>query len=146
KVRLELENGATYAHTGTIKVLDNHVNEDTGTITLRAEFPNPDKVLMPGMFVRAFVEEGIRKDGRLIPQQALCRDMKGNPYVWVVKKDNTVEQRMIQTQRAIGTFWLVDEGLNVGERVVVEGLQYVAKDMTVNVVGTKSFDRKNNPE
>lgn len=141
KVTLVLENGEKYQHEGRIKVLDNHVKEDTGTITLRAEFPNPDKTLMPGMFVRAFIEEGIRQGGILIPQQALCRDMKGTPYVWVIGKDNKAQWRSIRTERCIGSFWLVDHGLSVGDRIVVEGLQYVKKDIQVNIVANKDFDR-----
>ena len=142
KVKLVLENGSTYQHSGTVKVLDNHVNEDTGTITLRAEFPNPDGTLLPGMFVRAFVEEGMRKEGRLIPQQALCRDMKGEPYVWVIGSDNKAEMRMIRAERSIGNFMLVDEGLIAGERIVVEGLQFTVKDASVKPIPAKSIERK----
>ena len=146
KVKLVLENGSTYQHIGTVKVLDNHVNEDTGTITLRAEFPNPDGILLPGMFVRAFVEEGMRKEGRLIPQQSLCRDMKGEPYVWVIGPDNKAEMRMIRAERSIGNFLLVDEGINAGERVVAEGLQYLTKGVSVKPIPVKNIKRKNSFE
>lgn len=146
KVKLVLENGTAYQHDGTVIVLDNHINEDTGTITLRAEFPNPEGILLPGMFVRAFVEEGIRQEGRLIPQQALCHDMKGESYVWIVGSDNKAEKRMIRAERNMGNFVLVDEGLDAGEKIVVEGLQYVAQGAEVNPIPTQNIERKDSFE
>ncbi|MDO5580585.1 MAG: efflux RND transporter periplasmic adaptor subunit [Planctomycetia bacterium] len=146
KVNLVLENGSKYKHSGTIKVLDNHVNEDTGTITLRAEFPNPEGTLLPGMFVRAFVEEGIRPDGCLIPQQAVCRNMKGEPYVWIIDKENKAEMRMIRTERSIGNFLLIGDGVAAGDRIVVEGLQYVVKGKSVEPLPAKNIVRKNSFE
>ncbi len=143
RITLVLEDGSKYEYPGTIKVSDNHVQQDTGTITLRAEFPNPEGKLIPGMFVRTFVEEGIRKNGLLIPQQALCRDMKGEPYVWIIRaKDNKTEMRMIRSTRTIGNAWLVDEGLEGGDRIVVEGLQYVSRDTLVNPVKSVKIQLK----
>ncbi len=140
KARIVLENGAKYPQEGTIKALCNRVQEDTGTIALRAEFPNPDGILLPGMFVRVQIEQGVRENGILIPQQALCRDTKGKPYVWIVldaakggagQGGFIVQKRAIQSERAIGNAWLIDEGLGAGDRVVVEGLQYVSQNGSV---------------
>ncbi len=130
-VKLALEDGTKYPLQGKIVFLDNHVRQDTGTVTLRAEFPNPNGVLLPGMFVRATVEEGIRQDGKLIPQQALLRDMKGNPYVWTVDKEDKVSMRKIIVNRTLGNTWLVDSGLETGDRIVVEGIQFIAQDAAV---------------
>ncbi len=132
-VRLTLEDGSEYPHSGKIKFIDNHVQEDTGTVTLRAEIPNPEGALLPGMFVRASVEEGVRRDGKLIPQQGLLRDMKRNAYVWVVREDDTVERRDVQVSRALGNTWLVDSGLAAGERIIVEGVQFVEQNAKVVV-------------
>ncbi len=142
KVSLILEDGSRYPHSGVIKFLDNHVQEDTGTITLRAEIPNHDCELLPGMFVRALVEEGVRQDGLLIPQEGLCRDFKGNPYVWLVRDDDTIEMRNIQTELTIGNTWLVDGGLKAGDRIIVEGIQLVAPGAAVVPRETGSLKMK----
>ncbi len=127
-VKLTLEDGTEYPHSGRIDFLDNRVQSDTGSVTLRAAIPNPDGHLLPGMFVRVSVEEGTRPDGKLIPQQAVLRDMKGNPYVWVVRQDDTVDKRSIEINRTLGNNWLIDSGLEDGERIVVEGLQFVEQN------------------
>ncbi|MBR5759279.1 MAG: efflux RND transporter periplasmic adaptor subunit [Thermoguttaceae bacterium] len=134
RVELILEDGTTYDQTGRIQHSDNAVQEDVGTIALRAVFPNPNGTLLPGMFVRARVEEGAREDGKKIPQQALFRDPKGNPYVWVVRDDSTVERRSIESERTIDGFALVDSNLDAGERVVVEGSQFIADGTLVDAV------------
>ncbi len=134
RVELILEDGTTYDQTGRIQHSDNAVQEDVGTIALRAVFPNPNGTLLPGMFVRARVEEGAREDGKKIPQQALFRDPKGNPYVWVVRDDSTVERRSIKSERSIDGFALVDSNLDAGERVVVEGSQFIADGTLVDAV------------
>ncbi len=147
-VEMILEDGTKYPHPGVIKRVDNRVQADVGTISFRAEFPNPNKALLPGMFVRAFVQEGIREDGKLIPQQALFRTPKGEPYVWVVKDDSTTERRSIVSDRTFGNMALVDSGLEAGERVVVEGTQYVGEGTRVEatenetVPTTKSFEEE----
>ncbi len=130
-VTLTLEDGSRYPHPGKITFLDNQVRQDTGTVTLRAEFPNPGRVLLPGMSVRTAVEIGLRQDGKLIPQQGLLRDMKGNPYVWVVCEGNRVSTRNVKVNCTLGNAWLVDSGLENGDRVVIEGLQFIAPDVTV---------------
>ncbi len=130
-VSLTLEDGSKYPLSGKIKFLDNRVQEDTGTVTLRAEMPNPDGALLPGMFVRASVEEGVRRDGKLVPQQSLFRDAKGHPFVWVVREDDTVEMRFVQAERTFGNTWLIDSGLEAGERIVVEGVQFIEPEAKV---------------
>ena len=130
-VKLYLEDGSAYPLTGRIKFLDNNVDEATGTVALRAEFPNPDHQLLPGMFVRAEITEGVIDEGILVPQQALTRDMKGGAQVWVVNADNTVSLRSVEADRTVGNTWLVISGLQSGERVVTQGLQKLANGMAV---------------
>ena len=134
KVELLLEDGSKYPESGTIRRADNAFQEDVGTIALRAEFPNPNGIVLPGAFVRAIVEEGVREDGKTIPQRALFRDPKGAPYVWVVREDSIVERRSIVSERVVDGKALVDSGLEKGERVVVEGSQYVSEGVAVNAV------------
>ena len=131
-VKLFLEDGSPYPLTGRIKFLNNSVDEATGTVALRAEFPNPDHRLLPGMFVRAEITEGIIEGGILIPQQALTRDLKGDAQVWVVNADNTVSLRRVEADRTVGNTWLVTSGLENGERVVSQGLQKLTNGMTVS--------------
>lgn len=134
KVELLLEDGREYSESGRIQHADNAVQEDVGTVALRAVFPNRDGVLLPGLFVRARIEEGVREDGKTIPQQALFRDPKGNPYVWVVREDSTIERRSIKSDRIVDGKALVDTGLEAGERVVVEGSQFISDGMHVQAV------------
>lgn len=131
EVSLVLENGDQYTHKGVLKFSEVVVDEGTGSVTLRAEFPNPDSTLLPGMFVRALVEEGTRPDAILVPQQAVSRDTRGVPMVWVVADDGSVEHRAIRTGQTVGNTWLVNDGLEAGERVVAEGLQKMAPGITV---------------
>ncbi|MDR0337837.1 MAG: efflux RND transporter periplasmic adaptor subunit [Planctomycetaceae bacterium] len=142
KVTLTLEDGTQYPISGKIKFLDNHVQEDTGTVLLRAEVPNPNSDLLPGMFVRATVNEGTRQNGKLIPQQSLFRDAKGNPYVWVVRADNTAEKQPVQVERMMGNTWLVDAGVEEGDRVIVEGSQFIEPNTKVLPQETKSIELK----
>ena len=130
-VKLFLEDGSAYPLTGTIKFLNNSVDEATGTVTLRAEFPNPDHRLLPGMFVRAEITEGVIDDGILVPQQALTRDLKGGAQVWVINADDTVSLRSVVADRTVGNTWLVTEGLDHGERVVTQGLQKLTTGLKV---------------
>lgn len=122
KVKLLLEDGTTYGLEGTLEFSDVTVDQGTGTVTLRAIFPNPKHELLPGMYVRAVLSEGVRDDAMLAPQQAVSRDPKGNATALVVSADGKVEQRVIVASRAIGDKWLVTDGLNPGDRVVVDGL------------------------
>lgn len=130
-VRLKLENGTAYAEQGTFKFSDVAVDEATGSVTLRAAFPNPNNALLPGLYVRAELGTGIRPNSVLIPQGALFRDAEGNPLVWIVGKDNKAEQRKITVGDAIDNRWLVTSGLKAGDQVIVEGLQGLSAGMTI---------------
>jgi membrane fusion protein (multidrug efflux system) len=123
KVKLLFEDGTPYAHDGALQFSDITVDQDTGVITLRALFPNPNQDLLPGLYVRAVLEEGVEENAILVPQVAVTRDSKGNPLVMSVKPDNTVEPRPIKVGRVVGDKWLVTDGLAAGDRVIVEGLQ-----------------------
>jgi membrane fusion protein, multidrug efflux system len=133
-VEIMLENGTRYKHPGDLKFADVSVDPQTGSFGLRAVVPNPDRILLPGMFVRAVLERGERSDAVLAPQRAITRDPKGNGVALVVNTDNKVEQRLVTTVRTIGDQWLIDKGLNAGERVVVEGVQKVQPGMTVTPI------------
>ena len=134
KVSLKLEDGMPYPLEGTLQFRDITVDPTTGSVTLRAVFPNPDVVLLPGMFVRAAIEEGVNDRALLVPQQGVSRDTKGNPYALTVNGENKVEQRPLELDRAIGDRWLVRKGLVAGDRVVVEGQLRVRPGATVKVV------------
>ncbi len=134
RVRLILEDGTPYAHEGTFQFQDVTVAPSTGSVTLRLVFPNPDHELLPGMFVRAIIEEGISEDAILAPQQGIVRDPRGNAAALVVGAGGTVEQRPLQLGRAIGDRWLVISGLAAGDRMIVEGQQNVRAGMPVKAV------------
>jgi len=123
QVRLRLEDGSDYVHPGTLEFSEVTVDEGTGSVTLRALMPNPERVLLPGMFVREVIQEGVREGAVLAPQQGISHDQKGEPNALVVGPDNTVELRTLVTDRAIGDQWLVTSGLKPGDRVIVEGIQ-----------------------
>jgi membrane fusion protein (multidrug efflux system) len=126
QVRLKLEDGAEYEHNGKLQFSEVNVNQNTGSIVMRARFPNPDGFLLPGMYVRAEVDEGQIEDAILVPQKAVMFDREGLASVMLVNKDNKVEQRQITVQRDIGQDWLSAEGLQGGDKVIVEGLQKIA--------------------
>jgi membrane fusion protein (multidrug efflux system) len=134
KVRLILEDGTTYLQEGTLQFRDVTVEPTTGSVTLRVIVPNPKGFLLPGMFLRAVVQEGINNEAILIPQQAVSRDPKGNPVALIVDGEGKVAQRMLTLDRAIGDRWLVASGLAPGERVIVEGSQKVRPGAAVKVV------------
>lgn len=133
-VRLQFEDGTPYSRTGRLQFSEVSVDERTGAVTLRAVFPNPDGVLLPGMYVRALMEEGTTVDGLLVPQQAVTRDPKGGATTMVVNADDTVEIRQIEAPRAVDGQWLVTSGVADGDRVIVEGLQKVRPGSPVRVV------------
>jgi membrane fusion protein, multidrug efflux system len=134
KVKLILEDGTPYPLEGTLQFRDITVDPTTGSIILRVIVPNPKGVLLPGMFVRAVVEEGTAEQAILVPQQGVSRTPKGEPIALVVDEAGTVRQRMLTLNRAIGDQWLVSSGLSAGERVVVEGLLNVRPGTAVKVV------------
>jgi len=125
KVKLILEDGSEYAKEGELQFSDITVDASTGMVTLRAAFDNPNGELLPGMFVRARLEQGVRQHALLLPQQAVSRNQKGEAVVMVVGQDNKVSSRIIKTSQTVGNKWLVDSGLQGGERIVVEGLMKV---------------------
>ena len=125
KVELVTSDGITYPQSGTLEFSDVTVDQTTGSITLRAIFPNPDHTLLPGMFVRARLEEGTNPDALLVPQQGVTRTPRGDASALVVGADDKVETRQIVANQAIGDKWLVTDGLKSGDRVIVTGLQKV---------------------
>ncbi len=143
KIGLMLEDGSSYPLEGTLEFRDVTVDPTTGTVTLRAVFPNPDDTLLPGMFVRAIIQEGVNRQAILLPQQAVSRDPKGNPLTLVVDPDGIVQQRRIATERAIGDQWLVTSGLRAGERVIVEGGQKVRPGSPVKAIPADGNNDRN---
>lgn len=121
RVTLKLENDTTYAQSGVLAFSEANVSETTGTYTLRARFPNPDRLLLPGMYVRAVVEEGVAENSFLVPQRAVDHDQKGRATVLVVGPDDKVAQRVLHLGDPIGNSWRVEQGLADGDRIVVEG-------------------------
>ncbi|WP_435927834.1 efflux RND transporter periplasmic adaptor subunit [Dryocola sp. BD613] len=130
-VSLILEDGSTYSEKGRLALTEVAVDESTGSVTLRAVFPNPEQQLLPGMFVRAKVDEGIMNDAILAPQQGVTRDAKGNATALVVNASNKVEQRTLQTGDTYGDKWLVLSGLKAGDKLIVEGTDKVAAGQKV---------------
>ncbi|VXA79889.1 MULTISPECIES: efflux RND transporter periplasmic adaptor subunit [Aeromonas] len=125
KVRFQLEDGSSYSEEGSLQFSDVTVDETTGMVTLRVIVPNPHQLLLPGMFMRATLQEGERAEGLLVPQTAVTRTPKGGATVMVVTADNKVELREVQVSRIVGSDWVVESGLKTGERVIVAGLQKV---------------------
>ena len=130
-VELLMENGQPYPLKGTLQFSDVTVDESTGSITLRAIFPNPKHLLLPGMFVRARIDEGVQPDAILVPQQGVTRTPRGDATVLVVNDKNQVESRTVVAPQAIGDRWLITEGLKNGDRVIVSGLQKARPGTTV---------------
>ncbi len=133
-VTILLEDGSEYEHSGKLAFSEMTVEPSTGKFSLRVVVPNPDRLLMPGMYVRANVGTGIRQNALLVPQQGIARDPRGNTSALVIGKDNTVEVRPVQVSRTIGDKWLVEGGLVEGDQVIVEGLQKIQPGIQVRVV------------
>jgi membrane fusion protein (multidrug efflux system) len=134
RVRLVLEDGSTYAREGLLQFTDISVNEGTGSVTVRAIFPNPEHVLLPGMFVRAVIDEGTDDHAMLVPEEGVTHDRNGQASVLIVGKDNKVSQKTVNASRTLGDSWVVEGGLQDGDRVVVSGLQRVKSGMLVRAV------------
>jgi membrane fusion protein (multidrug efflux system) len=149
KVKLILEDGTAYPLEGTLAFSDVTVDPTTGSVVLRIVAPNPEGVLLPGMFVRAVIVEGIDENAILIPQQAVSRDPKGNPMVLVVDAEGKAQPRRIVANSAIGDQWLVSSGLARGDRVIVEGMQRLRPGVPVRAVpfegGRKQDAKPANP-
>lgn len=137
---LRLEDGSDYEHEGRLEFSEVSVDESTGSVTLRAVFPNPDRVLLPGMFVHAQLVAGARSDAILVPQQGVTRNPRGQAVAMVVNDENKVEQRLIKTDRTVGNRWLVSDGLQVGEQLITEGLHMVQPGMQVEPVPAANVD------
>jgi membrane fusion protein (multidrug efflux system) len=131
RVTLKLDDGSAYAHEGKLQFTDVTVDPSTGSVRLRAIFPNPDGLLLPGLYVRATINQGVDPHGILVPQQAVNRNAKGEPTALVVDAKNFARLRVLRTGRAINGNWQVLDGLKVGDKVIVEGLQKVQPDMPV---------------
>ena len=134
KVALKLEDGSRYAHEGTLEFSEVAVDESTGSVTLRAVFPNPDHLLLPGMFVHAELLSGVKQNAILAPQQGVTRNQRGEPTAMVVNAENKVEQRVLKADRTAGSAWLVEDGLKEGDRLITEGLQFVQPGAEVKAV------------
>ncbi len=134
RVKLLLEDGSTYPLEGKLQFSDVTVDQSTGAITLRAVFPNPKADLLPGMYVRAVLEEGVQEQGLLVPQPAVSRDSTGKPTAYVVSADNKLQKRMLETERTVGDQWLVRSGLKAGDQLVVDGQQRAKEGAEVKTV------------
>ncbi len=143
KVKLFLDDGSEYPLHGNLQFRDITVDPTTGSVILRIVFPNPKGVLLPGMFVRAVIQEGLHKNAMLIPQQAVSRDPKGNPYTLIVDTTGKVQRQPITLNRAVGDSWLVESGLDDGDRVIVEGMLKAKPGMTVKTVPYESSGKTN---
>lgn len=140
QVNLSLDDGSTYSLPGVLKFSEVSVDQGTGSVTLRAVFPNPEHKLLPGMFVHAELKEGVKEGAKLVPQQAIIRDSRGVATAWVLKADNTVELRDLQTLRTVGNAWLVGKGIEAGDKVVTEGLQRLKPGTQVKPTEASNVD------
>jgi membrane fusion protein (multidrug efflux system) len=145
KVQLILEDGTRYPQEGTLQFRDVTVDPTSASVILRMVFPNPNGVLLPGMFVRAVVTEGVNQQAILIPQPAVSRDPKGNPLALIVDGDGKVAPRMLRLDRALGDQWLVATGLAPGDRVIVEGLQRVRPGAAVKIAPADAERKSDTP-
>lgn len=130
-VKLKLDTGSEYALSGKLEFAEANIDETTGTFTVRAEFPNPERLLLPGMFVRAVIQEGVAENSFLLPQRAVGRNTRGEATAKFVGADGKVEERVVPTSRSVGNNWLVERGVKDGERIIVEGGQLVRPGQAV---------------
>ncbi len=133
-VELILEDGSRYTHRGRLQFSEVSVDQQTGTVTLRAVFPNPEQELLPGMYVRAVLHEGTREHAVLVPQRAVTRDASGTASALILNADDKVEARELSIARAVGNDWLVDSGLNAGDRLIIDGVQKIRAGATAEAV------------
>lgn len=132
QVSLKLQDGSDYPHKGTLEFSEVSVDASTGSVTLRAVFPNPEALLLPGMFVHARLVNGVQSKAILAPQQGITRNAKGEPTAMVVNAENKVEARQLKAERTVGDRWLVTEGLQEGDRIITEGIQFVQPGASVD--------------
>ncbi|HGM6984995.1 efflux RND transporter periplasmic adaptor subunit [Serratia marcescens] len=133
-VAIKLEDGTPYAHAGKLELTEVAVDEATGSVTLRAVFPNPEHELLPGMYVHATVDNGVDPKAILAPQQGITRNAKGEATALVVDEQNKVAQRTVSAERVVGSNWLIGNGLNEGDRLIVEGTSKVTIGAAVKPV------------
>ena len=145
QVRLVLEDGSDYGRTGTVEFTETLVTADTGTVTLRARFPNPDGALLPGMFVRARFDQAIQRGIFLVPQAAVTRDPKGNAQLFVVGPQDKAVQRAIKADRTQGKFWVVSQGIKAGDRIIVDGLTTLKPGQQVKPVPANTPEKIDPP-
>ncbi len=134
EVTLTLSDGSIYEHKGELQLQEIAVDESTGSVTLRAKFPNPKGILLSGMFVKATIQGAIDTKAFLLPQQAVLRDSKANPIVTLLQEDNSIKKQMITIERAIGNKWLVTKGINNNDKIIIEGLNKINEKTKVNPV------------
>jgi len=145
RVKLKLEDGRLYPHEGRLEFSEVSVDPGTGSVVLRAVFPNPDHLLLPGMFVHAQLVEGLQQQAILVPQQGVTRDASGTPTALVVGEGNKVELRKLEAVRTVGKRWLIHSGLNEGDRLITEGLQFVRPGMEVSPAEATNVARQDSP-
>ncbi|TNF00099.1 MAG: efflux RND transporter periplasmic adaptor subunit [Gammaproteobacteria bacterium] len=145
-VRLVRENNREYSHEGTLQFSEYAVDEATGSVTLRALFPNPAQALLPGMFVRAQLPQAERSNAVLVPQKAVSREPNGQAVAMVIGEGNTVEKRQVNTEKAVGNQWLIRSGLNAGDRLIVDGLQKIRPGAVVTPVDIASETANTNTQ
>jgi len=141
QVRLKLEDGTDYGYTGSVEFSEVMVNESTGTVTLRARFPNPQNVLLPGMFVQALFTQAVDQDVFLVPQAALQRDIGGDAFVFLVGAGNKVERREVVAERTFGTNWVVTGGLQPGDKVITQGTNNLRSGAPIKPVPASARQR-----
>ena len=144
-VRLRLEDGSAYGFAGTVQFSDITVSEATGTVTLRARFPNPQGVLLPGMFVTALFDQAINPRAILVPQAALQRDFDGSAFVYLAGTDNKAVRRKVTADRTVGANWVVTGGLKAGERVITQGVGNLKQGAPIKPVPANSAQRVGAP-
>ncbi|WP_137751362.1 efflux RND transporter periplasmic adaptor subunit [Sphingopyxis sp. L1A2A] len=144
-VRLRLEDGSAYGFAGTVQFSDITVSEATGTVTLRARFPNPKGVLLPGMFVTALFDQAVNPRAMLVPQAALQRDFDGSAFVYLAGSDNKAIRRKVTADRTIGANWVVTDGLKAGERVITQGVGNLKQGAPITPVPASSVQRVGAP-
>ena len=138
EVSLTLSDGSIYEHKGELQLQEIVVDENTGSVTLRALFSNEKGILLPGMFVKATVQGAIDTKAFLLPQQAVSRDSKANPIITLLKEDNSIIKQMITIERAIGNKWLVSAGINNNDKIIIEGLNKINEKSKVNPIDVSS--------
>lgn len=144
-VHLKLEDGSDYALPGTVQFSEVTVSEETGTVTLRARFPNPQGLLLPGMFVTALFDQAINPTAMLVPQAAVQRDFDGSAFVYLVGKDNKAARRKIVAERTVGPNWVVTDGLKPGEKVITQGVGNLKQGAPIKPVPASSPQRLGAP-